>query len=72
MGIVTITLATMAGLGSLLYAVFWQTPTAIALALMTCGALLTATFAWYFRPEQAHRDSRSWHGLSGRRHRHRH
>ncbi len=52
MNIVTITLATMAGISSLLYALYWQTPTAQALALLVCGSLLTATAGWYFRPQR--------------------
>jgi len=51
MGIVTITLATAAGLASMIFALFWQTPVAIALAMMiTWGALLTGAATWYFAP----------------------
>jgi len=47
LGIIT---ATMAALGSLIYAVFWQTPAVEALALIVCGGLLTALAAWFIRP----------------------
>jgi len=50
MNIVTIIMATMAGISSLLYALYWQTPTTQALALLICGGLLTACIGWYFRP----------------------
>lgn len=73
MGIVTIMLATMAGLGTLILALFWQTPVAIAIAMLTWGALLTATFAWYFRPEAMRHDPRGRHRLTGgRMHRYSH
>jgi len=73
MGIVTIMLATMAGLGTLILALFWQTPVAIAIAMLTWGALLTATFAWYFRPEPMRHDPRARHRLTGgRMHRYSH
>ncbi len=55
MNIVTIILATMAGISSLLYALYWQTPTVQALALLVCGGLLTASIGWHFRPQDMKR-----------------
>jgi ABC-type enterobactin transport system permease subunit len=69
MGIVGIILATMAATGSLIYAVFWQTPVAEALALMICGGLLTAALAWYFRPQSPVRE-KCRHWMSRHRHSH--
>jgi len=47
---VGIVLATLAGIGSLIVAALQPTPVTEALALLTGGALLTATVAWWFRP----------------------
>ena len=52
MNIATIILATTTGISSLLYALYWQTPTVQALALLICGGLLTASIGWHFRPQQ--------------------
>ncbi|MDX8401665.1 MAG: hypothetical protein R8K47_03435 [Mariprofundaceae bacterium] len=54
-GFVAILLATLAGIGTLIVAALYQTPATEALALLTWGALLTATVAWRFRPRMGHR-----------------
>jgi hypothetical protein len=69
MGIVVIILATMAATVSLIYAVFWQTPVAEALALMVYGGLLTAVLGWYFKPKSPVR-AKYRHWLSKHQHSH--
>ncbi len=56
---VGIALAAMAGIGSIIVAALQPTPATEALALLTSGALLTATVAWWFRPRIRQRRQRA-------------